>query len=158
MKASTPISPKLTLALQDALFWQALLFVLSALMLDFFYVNHLVLAAAAAHWLVMVVVLIRRGDSPTRGDLLFCRVGFFFVFAITVVSAPYLMEARGNQTLSEKWFGHDIVRDGECSGAVALIAFIWVLAYPLWRRFQENRSAKKCELLGQGTREASGMR
>ena len=139
MKASTPISPKLTLALQDALFWQALLFLLSALMLDFFYVNHLVLAAAAAHWFGMVIIAVRRGDSPTRGDLLFCRVGFFLVFAVTMVLAPYLMEARGNQTLSEKWFGHDIVRDGECSGAVALIAFAWVLGYPVWRRVQETR-------------------
>jgi hypothetical protein len=158
MKASTPISPKLALALQDALFWQALFFVLSALMLDFFYVNHLVLAAAAAHWVAMVIILCRRGDSPTRGDLFFCRAGFFFVFVVTMEAAPYLMEARGNQTLSEQWFGHDIVRDGECSGAVALIAFIWVLAYPLWRRFQENRSAKKGELLGQGTREANGIK
>src|SRR4030081_2979945 len=91
------VSPQYTAAFRQALLWQSLFFFFTALMLDHGRANQYVFVAVLAHWLAMVVIVFRRPQSPTRVDLLVCRLGFPLVLAMTVWLAPSVWRYVGNQ-------------------------------------------------------------
>jgi hypothetical protein len=135
MKLSTPVAAEYIPAFKRALFWQALCFGLSALMLDFFYHNHLVVVAVISHWIAIVIILVRRPDAPTSVDLFYCRA-FPLMLAITIVLAPIVMGGYMGgppdyRTLLHRWFGFDLLHDFEFAGTLMLFpAVIWLVAYP----------------------------
>jgi len=51
------------------------------------------LIALIAYWAAFGVIVARRPDSPTRGDMLFVRYGYLLLLAGVCVAAPFAWRA-----------------------------------------------------------------
>src|SRR5947209_8559157 len=103
LPVSTAVSPRYTRAMQQALFVQANFFVLTTCVSDGGHSHWCTLTAALAHWLAIVMILIRRSQRPTEGDLWFFRWGYFPILVAAVFLAPYVHEMVGRDSLLERW-------------------------------------------------------
>src|ERR1022692_2378880 len=103
LPASVTVSPKHIRAMQQALFVQAIFVALTACVLDSGHTHWCTLTAVLAHWLGMVMILIRRPASPTNGDLWFSQWGYFPILAATVFFAPFFHMVLGRDSLLEHW-------------------------------------------------------
>ena len=127
----SPVAPDYLPALRRALFWQSLFLCLSALVLDFYYFNHLVIVAGLAHWFAIGMIVVRRRHSPTTSDLFVCRA-YPLILVVTMVIAPAVMgNGLFHRTLLEQWFGFNLMHDYQFAGGMLLIpAGIWVVIQP----------------------------
>ena len=80
-------------------YWQAIKFsigvqILSLLYFSLLLIEHLVLDSAciacAAFWIAIAIIVCRRPEAPTRGDIAFIRGGFMPLVAIAVFAAMTL--------------------------------------------------------------------
>jgi hypothetical protein len=78
-----------------ALLQQGITAILALLVLDGGLTFHVTMIAIVAYWLAFCIVIVRRPDSPTRGDLRLVRYGFLMVFLIVIVAGPMVWRALG---------------------------------------------------------------
>ena len=82
-------------AIKDGLVIQTVLLLLSMLILDGGRLSKMYLIAMIAHWIVALVILIRRGKSLTRWDWLYIRFGIFpivlMVFSVLLPSQTIVL-------------------------------------------------------------------
>ena len=74
------LSPAYKPAIKSAVLQQAIVFALSALMLDFGQTVIAALATAIGYWLEVLFLLWRRPTTPTAGDIYFVKRGFLAMF------------------------------------------------------------------------------
>jgi hypothetical protein len=95
MRLNVPISDRYSLPLRHALIQQALLLVLSALMLDFGTMSQITGIAFLAYWGGAVVMILRRPLCPSRLDLCLMRWSFLPLLIVVQITARWVWHWRG---------------------------------------------------------------
>ncbi len=75
---------------------QAVVLVLSSLVLDGGQIFRVCAIAALGYWIAVVVIMWRRPVSPTPTDLGFIRYGFWLLILLTKVIAPVVWRLVGS--------------------------------------------------------------
>jgi hypothetical protein len=71
-----------------ALLQQGICLILSALALDMGEAWHATTIALLAYWMSVGLIVARRWDSPTRGDLVFIRWAFLAIWFFALIVGP----------------------------------------------------------------------
>ena len=102
-----PLGKNILPAIKVGLIVQIVIFLLTALMLDGGETNKLCMMAICGYWIGVGSVLVRRGASPTKLDLLFIRYGMFVLFVLTPFIARIVYGIIGESPLNgwQRWFG-----------------------------------------------------
>lgn len=95
MRVSTPVSEHHRKPLLEAVILQLLAVGFAAMILDGGKVLHAVLLAVLAHWVVSVIILIRRPTSPTKTDLMMVGRAFLLMGVVVYLLGVLVMELRG---------------------------------------------------------------
>ena len=144
LRDPTPkLSPRYLDAFKSSLFQQCWVFLAAALLLESLQADLFVLAAIAGHWLLTLVIAVRRPQQPTRWDLLFCEFGFVPVAFLTVALAPIFWIAAGETTLYERWFGKILIADPESLLPVQVVAGVWIVVYFVLKFFEAQAKVKR---------------
>ena len=91
-------SPQYNAAFKTALLLQAVLAVLTALVLDFGQTHRAFWVAFLCQWAMVWIILFRRPMNPTRLDLAVVRYGIFPLLIIVAGWGPWLLRLLGVQT------------------------------------------------------------
>jgi hypothetical protein len=92
---SGPIAPAYKPAVKSALIQQGIVFILAGLILDGGLTFNAAVIAVVAYWLAFGLLIFRRANLPTRGDILWVRYGFLLILLIVLSVGPYVLEALG---------------------------------------------------------------
>ncbi len=88
MISRRPVSPKLWSAIRDSLCLQAIFVILGGLALDGGHLARYTLFVLFPYWIVALLILLRRRNSPTSLDLIVIRFGYLaLLLLIPLVSA-----------------------------------------------------------------------
>jgi hypothetical protein len=131
-QARAKLSRRYLDALKSSLFQQCWVLVSVALLLESLQANLFVLVAMVGHWLIALVIAIRRPKEPTRWDLLFCEFGFVPVALVAAMLAPIVWLAVGENTLYERWSHKVLVPDLDSLFPVQVAAGVGVVAMMGW--------------------------
>ena len=82
-------------AFKQAVIPQVIVFVLTALNLDFGRSFRVCAIAALGYWATVAMIMWRRQQSPTRSDLIFVRYGFWFLILLTWIAAAIAWRLAG---------------------------------------------------------------
>ena len=93
----TDYSPEYNAALKTAFFIQAILAVVTALLLDFGQMHRAFWVAFLCQWAMVWIILHRRAMHPTRFDLLLVRYGIVPLLFIVVGAGPWFLRLLGVQ-------------------------------------------------------------
>jgi hypothetical protein len=102
-----PLGEGILPAIKFGLVIQIVLFILTALVLDGGEMNKLCIMVIIAYWIGVSSILVRRGASPTKLDLLFIRYGMFVLFVLTPFITRIVYGIIGDSPLNgwQRWFG-----------------------------------------------------
>jgi hypothetical protein len=75
-------------AIKVAVLEQGIVAILAVLMLDGGLCAHMALVSVADYWPAVCLIIVRRPDSPTTGDLAFMKYGFFVILVIVFTAGP----------------------------------------------------------------------
>ena len=92
-KLRSPISSEYRPAIKTVLLQQAVVLILAALVLDGGVTFNSAVISVVGFWLGLGVILVRRPDSPTPGDLFYVGYAFLLIAAIVIVSEPIVVAA-----------------------------------------------------------------
>jgi len=148
MNSPAKLSSRYLDAFKSSLFQQSWLFLAAALLLESLEADLFVLAAIAGHWLLTLVIAVRRPQQPTRWDLLFCEFGFVPVALLTVALAPIVWRAAGDTTLYERWFGSILIADPGSLLPVQVVAGVWIVVYFVLEIFRRKAKVKRVKAVG----------
>ena len=97
MSYSLPIAPSYRKPIFEAVVLQALLSILSLLMLDGGTTARICGIALVAFWAAAVVLILRRPRTPTRTDLSFVRFGYLAMVVVAFFLVHFIWHGRGVQ-------------------------------------------------------------
>ena len=89
------ISPTYRIPILRTFVAQALVSVIASLVLDGGTAFEVVGIAVAAYWGALVIIVLRHPLTPSRGDLLWARLGFAVSLALAAVVCPAVWWSRG---------------------------------------------------------------
>ncbi len=98
VRGSRNNSPEYNAAFKTGLLMQAVLAVLTALVLDFGQTHRAFWVAFVCQWAIVWIVLFRRPMQPTRVDLAIVRYGIVPLLFIVAGAGPWLLRLLGVQT------------------------------------------------------------
>ena len=94
----TDYSPEYNVAFKKALLIQAVLAVLTALILDSGQTHRAFLVALVCQWAMIWIILFRRPMHPTRFDILIVSYGICPILFIVAAEGPWFLRLLGVQT------------------------------------------------------------
>lgn len=154
IELSTTVSSKYISAFAQALFQQSLLYLITGLMLDMYVTNHVATVATYAHWAGMVLIVIRRPNTPTASDLWFCRNGIVPVFVTALLIGSPIGRILESRSLFERWFGRPFFDTMGLPIILLVAALLWVLVYPFRVLYRRKKNAAQAASVDQaGTTE-----
>lgn len=129
MTKSSSISSLYRGPMYDALLQESLGYVACALVEELGEWARFVVAAIVAHCFLMLVIMIRRPATPTRGDLFATRVSFLPLVLLAVLCAPVIWRSIRRHALGDAWLGRWLVADDPVYSPFFVAALVWLAVY-----------------------------
>jgi hypothetical protein len=139
---SPRISPRYVAAIKVGLLVQCGL-VLAMATFESLRATLVVLAAVAAHWTAIVLIVIKRPERPNRWDLLVCRFGAAPLVAIAFGLAPLVWYVEGDFCLFERWRGKPLIVNEDTLIPLYVAAGIWLVLGPVLDIIRNEREIRR---------------
>lgn len=131
MKLDTSASPRYKEFLKPMLMGQAILFLLTLLIMDFGQANLCAIAAINAQFAGVCIIVWRRPLAPTYADELFFRFGSFAAWTLGLFFAHILNIWMNGKTLIFWLLGLNGPRAAQMLVGVSLVVLLWIAFYTI---------------------------